>query len=180
MLNLRDEIIAIDICNTIANISEELNIRLGRNPDPNVYFHPGLVDKPNFFEDNLDIFLNAKPIGNSVEVLKQLSIHNHIMYITARPKIAEFVTRVWLKKNGYPLSKIYFTNDKVEIASNLGITLAIDDAPFEIERYINAGFKVLVKKQSYNSDFNNRFEWDDINYWRVVRSEKVEKSTRRE
>ena len=162
MLNLTEKTIAVDVCNTIADIIGELEVRLGHNPNPSQYFHPGLLDKPSFFENNLDIFLNAKPIGNSAEVLRKLSMHNNIVYITARPKIAEFVTRVWLKKNGYPLGKIYFSNNKVEVASILGVDIAIDDAPFELDRYTNAGFDVLVKKQSYNSGFSDRFDWEDV------------------
>ena len=162
MLNIKNKTIAVDICNTIADIISELDLRLGHNSNPNQYFHPGLIERPRFFEENLDVFLRAKPIGNSAEILRELSIHNNIMYITARPKIAEFVTRSWLQKHGYPLKKIYFTNNKVEVASKLGVDLAIEDAPFELERYIKAGFDVLVKKQSYNMSFSNRFDWENI------------------
>lgn len=154
--------IAIDICNTIADINGELDKRLGHSSNPYQYFHSALSDKPFYFEKNLDIFLMAKPIGNSVEILRELSIHNTIMYITARPKISEFVTRLWLKNNGYPLSKIYFTNNKVEISFKLDIDLAIDDSPFELERYISAGIEVLTKEQTYNIGLPNRFNWEDV------------------
>lgn len=167
--------IAIDLCNTIADVIGELEVRLGHNPNPNQYFHPGLIDKPNYFEDNLDIFLVAKPIGNSAEILRELSINNNIVYITARPKIAEFVTRVWLKRNNYPLSKIYFTNNKVDIAAKLGVDLAIDDAPFEIERYINAGIEVLTKEQTYNTRLPNRFNWEDVTVNKMLGGIKVNK-----
>lgn len=162
MLDLTNKVIAVDICNTIADVNRELTVRLGFNPNPTVYFHPALKNKPNYFEDNLDIFLKAKPIGVSAQVLRELSKHNKIVYITARPKVAEEVTKLWLAKKGYPISDIYFTNNKVEIASKLGVDLAIDDAPYEIERYIEAGIDVLVKKQDYNFRYENRFEWANL------------------
>lgn len=169
MLNLVNKTIAVDICNTIADIISELDARLGHNPNPSEYFHPGLKDRPNFFEENLDIFLNAKPIDGSMEAIRELSYQNEIIYITARPKVAEFVTRIWLKKNGYPIKNIYFTDNKVEIASRLNVDIAIDDAPYEIERYIESGIEVLVKRQDYNAHFPSRFEWDNKKKWRMMR-----------
>lgn len=159
MFNLVNKIIAVDICNTIADIMPELNVRLGYNPNLSEYFHPGLSDKPHFFEENLDIFLEAKPIGNSAEILRGLAQNNTIVYITARPQVSELVTRIWLRKNGYPKAPIYFTNNKVEIASKLGVDIALEGAPHEIERYIDSGVKVLVKEQSYNTNHSDRFEW---------------------
>lgn len=162
MFNFKTKVIAVDICNTLADVVKEIDARLGRNPNPAKYFHPGLWDKPSYFEENLDVFLDAEPIGDSVKKLNELSIYNEIVYITARPKISEFVTRLWLKRHGYPKGKIYFTINKVDIASKLGVDIAIDDAPFEIERYIKAGIKVYVKKQPYNAGYDNRFDWDDV------------------
>lgn len=160
MFNLKNSTIAVDICNTIADVISELDARLGHNPNPARYFHPGLWDKPYYFEENLDIFLDAKPIGNSVEILSELSVYNEIVYITARPEIAEFVTKLWLKENNYPKGKLYFSKNKAKLASKLGVDIAIEDAPFEIERYIKAGIKVFVKEQAYNVGYENRFEWE--------------------
>lgn len=173
MLNLTGKTIAVDICNTIADVIGELEVRLGHNPNPDQYFHPGLLNKPRFFEENLDIFLNAKPIGNSADVLWELSKFNNVIYITARPKMSEFVTRVWLKKNGFPLNKIYFTNNKVEIATKLSVDLAIDDAPFELEGYINAGFEVLTKYQTYNASYPNTFKWEDFSVEKLIRNNRI-------
>ncbi|MCK9470727.1 MAG: hypothetical protein M0Q88_03110 [Bacilli bacterium] len=168
---LKNKVIAVDICNTIADLNRELDTRIGHNPEPSQYFHPGLIDKPNYFVENLDIFLDAKPIDGSIEVLNLLSKDNTIVYITARPKISEFVTRLWLRRHGYPMGKIYFTDNKVDIAFNLGVDIAIDDAPFELERYIKAGFNVLVKKHQYNTLFPNRFNWEELNMDNVRISE---------
>lgn len=160
MLELVNKIIAIDICNTLADIITEIEVRLGHNPNPTEYFHPGINKYPRFFEDNLDVFLNAKAIGDSALQLRELSKNNTIVYLTARPQIAEFVTRLWLKNNGYPIAPIYFTNNKVRVASKLGVNLAIEDAPFELDRYMEADIEVLVKQQSYNLMYSNRFDWN--------------------
>lgn len=159
MFNLTNNIIAVDICNTIADVISVINARLGYNPNPAEYFHPALWDKPYYFEENLDIFLEAKPIASSIEILNELSIYNEIIYITARPEIAEFVTKLWLKENNYPKGKVYFSKNKAKLASKLGVDIAIEDAPFEIERYIKAGIKVFIKEQAYNIGYENRFEW---------------------
>ena len=121
MFNLTNNIIAVDICNTIADVISVINARLGHNPNPAEYFHPALWDKPYYFEENLDIFLEAKHIGSSIEILNELSIYNEIIYITARPEIAEFVTKLWLKENNYPKGKVYFSKNKAKLASKLGV-----------------------------------------------------------
>lgn len=165
MNSLRGRTIAIDICNTLADVVAEIESRLGKNPISGEYIHPGISKYPLFFEENLDVFLNAKVIGNSVDVIKELAKHNTIYYVTARPKVAELVTKIWLRKNDYPEAKIYFTNNKPKIAKALGVNLAIEDAPFEINRYIESGIEVMVKSQPYNINrFKNCFEWEDISF----------------
>ncbi len=153
-------VLAVDICNTIADINSLIVERFGPNPDPSSYFHPALKEKPNYFEDNLGLFLEAKPIKGSVVALSHLAKHNTLVYLTARPKIADFVTRLWLKQHGYPPGDVIFTDNKAEVARRLGVVLAFDDAPFEIERYVNSGIEVLVKKQDYNIGYPNRFDWE--------------------
>lgn len=173
MINLKDEVIAVDICNTLADVCKELDKRLGQNLNPSLYFHQGLWDKPNFFKENLDIFSEAEVISNSVEILNELAKYNTIYYITARPKISEFVTKLWLKKHGYPIAKVYFTNNKVEIANKLGVNIAIEDAPFELEKYIESGIEIFTHKKQYNINFPNRFNWEDINIRRMIKDKMI-------
>lgn len=159
---LKNKTIAVDICNTLADVIRELDRIFGANPDPSKYFHPGLRGKKNFFKENLDIFEVAQPIGNSAEKLREIAKENNIVYITARPEISKEITVKWLEEHNYPKADIYFTNNKVEIAQKLGVDLAIDDAPREIKEYRRAGYEVLVKKQSYNENFGNTFDWEMI------------------
>lgn len=153
-------LIAIDICNTLADVNKELEKAIGHNPIPSSYYHPKLTD--NFFKKNLWVFTQAKAIEHSLEVLKKLSKNNKLIYITARPIEAKAVTIGWLKNNGYPDGEVIFTNNKAAIAKQLGVQLAIDDAPHEIESYCKAGIEVLVKQQPYNIQYPNRFEWAEI------------------
>lgn len=162
MLRIINRVIAVDICNTLADVNLELEKRLGKTPTPEVYFHPALLDKKYFIEQNLDIFVEAKPIYQSIEKLNKIAKVNKIVYITARPKVAEEATVEWLKRNGYPKGEIFFSKNKTGIASTMGVDLAIDDAPFEIESYIKAGIDVLVKEQPYNKKYSNRFSWEAI------------------
>ncbi len=157
-----NKIIAVDICNTLADVEKELKVRLGRKPDLTQYFHPGLAGKPNYFKEHLDIFLNARPLDDSVKVLRELSNKNVIVYITARPKVAEFVTRLWLRKNNYPSGKLFFSKNKSTLAKQLNVDIAIDDAPSEIDSYIKNGFVTLTVKQPYNIGLPNRFNWTDM------------------
>lgn len=159
---IRNRVIAVDICNTLADVVAELNARLGVSPTPDVYFHPGIKDR-DYFKNNLDVFLDAKVLGISNLVISELAKYNKIVYITARPKESELVTRIWLKRNGFPKGELYFSNDKPGIASKLGVDMAFEDAPHEIDNYRNnTKVEVLVKKQPYNLGYENLFEWENL------------------
>ena len=151
-------LIAVDICNTLADVNEVLEKAIGHNPIPSSYYHPNLPD--NYFKENLWVFAHANPIEYSKEVLYKLSQKNKIIYITARPIEAKAITIDWMNRFGYPGGKIIFERNKAAIAKEIGVDLAIDDAPHEIESYIRAGIGVLVKQQPYNIKYSNRFEWD--------------------
>ena len=169
---LKNKIIAVDICNTLADVISELNARLGVSPTPDVYFHPGIKDR-DYFKKNLDVFLDAKVLGNSNVVISELAKYNKIVYITARPKESELVTRIWLKKNGFPKGELHFTNDKPSIASKLGVDMAFEDAPHEIDNYRNnTNVEVLVKKQPYNLGYENLFDWCDFSFVEQVQADK--------
>lgn len=160
---MKGKIIGVDICNTIADVMGELNKRFGNSPTPNVYFHPGLSGIPTFFEDNLDVFLDAKVIESSNIVLRELAKANKIVYITARPEKAYFVTKLWLKRNGFPKGEIYFTKEKPKIANMLKVDVVFEDAPHEIDNYLqySKDIEVMVKRQPYNLEFDNLFDWND-------------------
>jgi len=147
----------IDICNTIADVNRIIEKVLGPNPVPSCYRHPKATKE--FWLNNLWVFEEAQPIANAAEILQNINKRNKIIYITARPKAVEDVTKQWLREHGFPECEIIFTENKVAVAKSLGIQRAIEDAPHEIEAYLKAGIDVMVKKQPYNTAYLNRFDW---------------------
>lgn len=154
--------IAVDICNTIADLSVVLKKVLS-DLDMSKYPHPELTE--DFFKNNLWIFMNAEPIRPARVILKDIYKEHQIVYITSRPEEAEHVTHEWLRKNGYPEGPVFFTRDKVSLAKQLGIRLALEDSPEEIRSYREGGVKVLVKAQPYNQEFSHRFQWCEDEFW---------------
>lgn len=151
------KIIAVDICNTLADINSEIQKVYGASPVPSVYHHPKV--NPEFFRNNLWIFEKANPFTGAAEQLTEISKTYKIIYITARPKAAQEVTIEWLQKNNFPKGIVFFTTKKAILAKSLGVMAAIEDAPNEIEGYISKGIPVIVKKQPYNTAYRNLFDW---------------------
>lgn len=115
-------LIGVDICNTIANINYELFRKFKINPRQ----YPAPEVPKDFFitAGGLTLFINARPYYNSQKVLMQLITEGYrIVYVTSRPKIAEFVTRRWLKLNGFPPGNVEFipSGEKAAIARDTGI-----------------------------------------------------------
>lgn len=150
----------VDICNTLADVNTVIKQELGFRPTPGSYIIPGATE--DFFRKNLWIFKEAKPLPDSCEALRKLSLYYKVIYVTARPLEAGCITKKWLKLNEYPEGVIFHTRQKGKLATILGARLAIDDAPHEILSYISYGIPVLVKSQDYNGQFQRRFEWDSV------------------
>lgn len=153
----------VDICNTLADVNGELEKLLGENTDPSSYFHQG-VTKTTFI-DNPQLFSEASVIKGSVEGVNKLSDKYEIVYLTARPGWAEKITKDWLKKNGFPKGKIIFSRDKASIAKELKASVAIDDAPFELNALSEVVPTVLIHKQSYNLNLckiGKIFSWQEF------------------
>ncbi len=152
---------AIDICNTIAGINAVLEKLLGRKPNPSIYDHPGLV--PDFFTANAEeVFGMALPLPGAVEGVKALAREYRLVYLTARPEEARRVTLEWLRYWGFPEGKLVMTQNKARAARELGVALAIDDAPHELAALRKAVPLVLAKQQPYNVGLAPAFEWTAV------------------
>lgn len=158
-------IAAVDVCNTLADLLTELREYIGPWPFDE-YHHPMLTE--DFFLQNPGIFLRAKPFEGAVQGMWRLKEHFDIVYLSARPKWAWVLTDLWLRAHGFPVGQLILTNNKDRVAKEIGVSIAIEDAPFEIDRYKEAGIPVIVKAQRYNKGYGSRFDWPHISEGRVA------------
>jgi len=154
-------LLAVDICNTLADINEQIAKALGPNPNPSNYIHPGTSIE--FFENNSWVFQKALPFDGAAEGVQYLSKSWEIIYLTARPEWARQITNHWLTKWGFPSGSLITTNEKAIQAQLLGISMAVEDAPHEILSLQKAGIPVMVHTQPYNNGLGNyRFSWNSF------------------
>lgn len=152
--------ICIDIDNTIADLNASM---LGILPslDPTKYPTPGIT--PNTFEDNPWIFTEAPPILGAIKAVRFLSLSWEITYLTARPEWAREITIDWLNRHGFPEGHVVLSQDKGADAKRLGASLAIDDAPQEVEK-LSRVVPVLIYAQPYNyglKHLGQRITWSN-------------------
>lgn len=153
----------VDVCNTLANIIEQLNIR-GYRTD----IYPCPAPTEVYTEE---LFKTARPIWPVINLVKELPERGYdLVYLTARPSQYRAVTQEWLDEYGLPkapllhtngrskgeIAKIFSLNPKVEIAG------ALEDSPQEIRGYIQAvpGIRLYVPEWEYNAHLSG----DGINF----------------
>ncbi|MFX4261301.1 hypothetical protein ACOBQJ_03755 [Pelotomaculum propionicicum] len=145
------QVVALDICNTLANIAKKLiNEGLVKT---DVYPSPLPED---FFisEDGLQIFLNAEPIRGALQMVRHLeALYGSVIYVTTRPKEAEFVTCRWLAKHGFPISDIHFCSwqDKPAVYESLNPRVIAEDDPRVLEMVKSMDTAILALQWPYNS-----------------------------
>jgi uncharacterized HAD superfamily protein len=143
-------LVVADIDNTIANVNALL---YGAFDVPEeIYPAP---TPPGFWEDTgLMIFAKAQPLPGAAELLKECRKRfGSLVYLTCRPRVAEFVTRRWLELHGFPIAPVRFcesAREKVARAELLGAVLALEDDPETVEMYDQAGIPVLMPDWPYN------------------------------
>lgn len=152
---MEKQVVLIDICNTLADVNQQIDMVTGVSRPKGTYFHPAVNE--NFFERHMEVFSNAKVISGSIEFVNRLARTYEIRYCTARPKCSYEITRVWLSNHGYPSAPIIFTNDKVSSCHKMNVAFAIDDAPHEAVAYSRAGILCLVPAWDYNETTPGRF-----------------------
>lgn len=145
-------LIGVDICNTIANINYELLQKFNISPKQ----YPAPEVPRDFFTspEGLKLFMNARPYYSAQKVLLKIITGGYrIVYMTSRPKVAEFVTRRWLKLNGFPLGNVEFipSSEKAAMAQDSGMVAFFDDDPVVIQDLIQKKITTFVKVTPYNS-----------------------------
>ncbi|MED4728601.1 hypothetical protein P9597_10675 [Aneurinibacillus migulanus] len=156
---MKNQIILVDVDNTISQTNRKLrelipNFTTERYPFP---------FPPLFFEES-PIFDEVEPVEGAKEKLKEWCIEGHwIYYVTARESSSFRRTVKWLKRHGFPSSPVICCKDKQTIARIIGATIAIDDAPHEIEQLKDVVSRIFVPAHDYNQRYENRFfNWEEL------------------
>ncbi len=137
--------IAVNIDNTLADTS------LVKDAIP--------ADLPEEFclENLKNLFFRVKPYPYAVESMNCIAQGCQIVYTTARPKVAGFVTVRWLAVNGFPKGAVYFVPPQERYFPDaVGV---IDDDP-RVPQLYPAGWahRLYVKAHPYNTKVHaNRF-----------------------
>ncbi len=168
--------VAVDICNTIANVNLELlrhfeTITFDKYPFPEVsrdFFLTG---------EGLRIFRKAEAFPGAADVLNKLSGREcQIVYVTSRSRTAEFITKRWLEIHRFPKGPVFFVSQdkKADFAARKEIALFFEDEPYTAAAMLAAGIKVFLKDWPYNRHVRGknlkRFKsWREIKVsnWRV-------------
>jgi len=162
--------LAIDIdgcvCNFPKAMTEYTNVRFGIDDDPDK------IDKWEWWESgNMKISqiqfdtafkeFSEHKMWRAIEIYPDVkislcsldSLGHNIYYLTARPKSARRATLKYLLQNGLPIDGILFfddVDDKVEMAKQLNIDIAIEDKPSTIKLYHVEGIRVAARLHAFN------------------------------
>lgn len=146
----RSKIVAVDLCDTIAEVTEAIEGIYGPRPDPLNCYHPA-TPKP-FWDDPenriaREIFKFARPV--SCNLVNYLTKYYQIVYLTSRPEWSRYISEKWLKQNNFPAAPIVHTQDKYFWVLKNGAALAIEDLPEHIIK-LQTIAPVLVPPRPWN------------------------------
>lgn len=150
--DISNKIICIDIDNTLSDTNAEIK---KRGYDISCYPNPYLND--NFWKSDFGkkIFLDAKPIKNTIRIVQTLvNMGGKPIFATSRPLEAIGVTQKWLMKYLLPLwgkNSIFFSKNKV----TLNADIYFEDNPNQISQMLKANKIVFAPKYSYNSTYES-------------------------
>lgn len=68
----------------------------------------------------------------------------HVRILTARPERSEEMTRAWLRRHGFPETKILFSDDKAEVAAAEHCTFAVEDSTRHAGNYARSGITAFL------------------------------------
>ncbi len=156
--------IFVDICNTLANVNAEL---AKRGVDTSIY--PS--DIPDGIWNDVSIFSEAEPIMPVVELVRELAGQYDIVYLTARPPSARYITLSWLQRNHLPKAPLIHTNGrlKAEFVAAYSLTEnvigVVEDAPHELQSImrVRPDVPLYIPDWNYNKHISigTRIEWVD-------------------
>ena len=145
------QVVALDICNTLANVHKKLVDDGLIKSD----VYPSLLPEGYFAsEDGLQIFLNAEPIKGALKMVRNLeALYGNVIYVTTRPKEAAFVTSRWLAKHNFPVSDIHFCSwrEKPAVYERLKPRVIAEDDPRVLELIKSMDAVVMALQWPYNN-----------------------------
>ncbi|MDI6908023.1 MAG: hypothetical protein QMC81_11140 [Thermoanaerobacterales bacterium] len=142
--------VGVDVCNTLANVNLELlrrfNIRMNEYPAP---------IEPEWFasSEGLRVLWAAEPFPGAAAALARLVRNGYrLVYVSSRPKEAEFITLRWLEFHGFPEAPLCLLprGRKVILSEKARVAAFFEDNPQEILTLKRAGVDVIVKDWPYN------------------------------
>src|SRR5688572_30417580 len=69
---------------------------------------------------------------------------DHVRILTARPERSEGMTRAWLRRHGFPETRILFSDDKAEVAAAERCTFAVEDSTRHASNYARSGITAFL------------------------------------
>lgn len=141
--------IAVDICNTLADINSAVRRMVG----PFKHYPAPIPTRFWTSPEGLRVFRDARPLHDAAKVISGLAARlGGVTYVTSRPREAELITRRWLKRNGFPNGKVIFCerHEKPTVYASLSPFLIAEDDPEVVAALAGLGIPVLVPQWDYN------------------------------
>ena len=100
------------------------------------------------------------------EALEHLQTRYRLVLVTARRATSEALTREWLLEHGLPFDALYHLENKCEVPEAL--SLAIDDHPRHIARYLEQGIRCFVMDYPRNRQLEPHPHLTRVQSWPQV------------
>ncbi|HKN87965.1 MAG TPA: hypothetical protein VJV04_13975, partial [Nitrospiraceae bacterium] len=100
------------------------------------------------------------------DAMEQLRIRYRLVLVTARRATSEGLTRDWLLEHGIPFDALYHLENKCEVPEAL--SLAIDDHPRHIARYLEQGIRCFVMDYPRNRQLESHPQLTRVQSWPEV------------
>jgi uncharacterized HAD superfamily protein len=100
------------------------------------------------------------------EALEHLQTCYRLVLVTARRATSETLTREWLLEHGIPFDALYHLENKCDVPEAL--SLAIDDHPRHIARYLEQGIRCFVMDYPRNRQLEPHPQLTRVQSWPQV------------
>lgn len=174
------KIVCVDIDNTICDTNNELK-KAGFDTD----HYPAPIPQDFWIsEEGKKIFINAKPIKNTLRIAATLASMGAIVTIATKRSPSTLATTItWFLENNIPqifypqdqmIPHIMFVQNKLEAEADI----YIEDDPAEIQKLLKARKTILIPEWTYNKNLPQNQQLIYYNVYQAVGAggENVKKS----